>query len=162
MLDSSYFPNYGSSRRSTRLRRRFRFLRLCLNHMNCESLVLYARRFGLLLFAAAWLSYASAQYYGSGYPYGRSVPEPRRQLPNTARNIGGFGGNPYVNSSVPPTGLPIGMSHNYFGGGSTNTVARRSPTQKPFSNVQTWGPLITSHQAAQIEVARGLWGYGGF
>ncbi len=124
-----------------------------------NSLVSKAAQYFMLLAVLALLSQTYAQYYGVGNPYAQRAPEPRRQMPNTARNVGGFSGNPYRNSTVPPTGMPIGTSHNFFGGGTTRSVAHK-PAQKPFSNVHIPGPLMTSRQAAQIEVARGLWGWG--
>ena len=76
--------------------------------------------------------------------------------------VGGFTGNPYRQSSVRPTGLPLGggRSHSYFGGGGAagNPMAHRS-VQKPFSNVRQPRGLVTSREAARIEVARGLWRY---
>ena len=106
-------------------------------------------------------SIASAQY-GSPYPYPSSQP-PAQRLPNSALRVGGFTGNPYRNSTVRPTGLPLGgvRTHSYFGVGGQaggNPIAHRS-VQKPFANLSRPRPLITSREAARIEVARGLWRY---
>lgn len=99
---------------------------------------------------------ATAQYRSS-YPYSRP-PATSRQLPYTTRHVGGFTGNPYRKSQTAPTGLPVsGNLRSYYGGaGGGNPFAQRSVT-KPFSNLQRPQPLVTSRQAAQIEVARGLW-----
>ncbi len=106
-------------------------------------------------------SFAFAQY-GSPYPYPSSHPSARR-LPNSAHRVGGFTGNPYRTSTVRPTGLPLGgyRTNSYFGGGGQaggNPFAHRS-VQKPFANISRPRPLITSREAARIEVARGLWRY---
>lgn len=127
----------------------------------CRELTACWRRYlTALLVGLIGLSLASAQYYGGGYPYSRPAPTPSRQLPAPARNVGGFQGNPYRNSSIPPTGLPIGTTHSYFNSSSRASMAHK-PAPKPYSNVNIPGPLITSRQAAQIEVARGLW-QGGY
>lgn len=102
---------------------------------------------------------ASAQY-GGGYPY--SSPrqqQPRQRLPNSAQRVGGINGTHYRQSSVRPTGMPLNQ-RSYFGGGGGggNPMAHR-PKQKPFSNYRQPRPLITSQEAARIEVARGLWRY---
>lgn len=121
----------------------------------------FTRRLVFLAFGFTMLGLASAQYYG-GNPYVKPRPEPTRSMSRPAQNFGGFGGNPYARSSMPPTGMPIGSTHSYFGRGAPNPMASRAPKQKPFSNVGIPGPLVTSRQAAQIEVARGLWYGGGF
>ncbi|QDU54917.1 hypothetical protein [Aeoliella mucimassa] len=115
----------------------------------------------LVLGPLVCLGLASAQYYGGAYPYAKpTVPKAPTSLPRSAQTFNGFSGNPYARSTVPPTGMPIGTTHNYFGSGVGNPVASR-PQPKPFSSVKVPGPLVTSRQAAQIEVAKGLWdGYG--
>lgn len=103
---------------------------------------------------------ALAQYRGGApYPYQRQAP-PR--LPSSARHVGGFVGNPYRNDRVTPTGLPVGRNlQSYYGGGvrqsSGGNPFARQPIQKPFSNITPYRPLITSREAARIEVSRGLW-----
>ncbi len=101
---------------------------------------------------------ATAQYRSS-YPYSRP-PTTSRQLPYTTRHIGGFNGNPYRNDRTAPSGLPVSRSlRSYYGGASRgNPFAQRS-VAKPFSNLQRPQPLLTSREAARIEVARGLWGW---
>ncbi len=95
-----------------------------------------------------------------GYPYQRQ-PAPR--LPTSSGHVGGFIGNPYRNDRIAPTGLPIGHSiHAYYGGGSSlsggNPLVYR-PASKPFSNATPTRPLISSREAARIEVSRGLWSW---
>ncbi len=104
------------------------------------------------------LATVSAQYRSS-YPYARP-PAASRQLPSSARHVGGFTGNPYRASRTAPTGLPVsGNRHSYYGGtGGGNALGQRA-TAKPFSNLHRPQALVTSRQAAQIEVSRGLW-YG--
>ncbi len=96
---------------------------------------------------------ALAQYRSRApYPYQRR-PAPR--LPTSARHVGGFIGNPYRNDRVTPTGLPVGRNlQAYYGGGYP---FGHRPVQKPFPNVAPYRPLITSREAATIEVSRGLW-----
>ena len=104
------------------------------------------------------LATASAQYQSS-YPYSRSQTT-SRQLPNSARHIGSGGiiGNPYTNTRTAPSGLPVsGNRHSYYGGGSRGNSLGGHQVSKPFSNLQRPQPLITSREAARIEVARGLW-----
>lgn len=161
LLDSRSTANYGSAKHSLTLvvgaiDRLFVVVLTMFRELSA-----HVRRYAPALFLACLgLSLASAQYYGGGYPYSRPAPKPSRQLPAPARNVGGFQGNPYRNSSIPPTGLPIGTTHNYFNTGSRASMAHK-PVRKPYSNVNIPGPLITSRQAAQIEVARGLW-QGGY
>jgi len=113
--------------------------------------------FGLTLTLLGVLATASAQY-GSSYPYARP-PAARRQLPTTARHVGGFTGNPYRSSGVAPSGLPVGGNRSYYGGGGgRSSLGYRAPA-KPFSNLHRPKPLVTSRDAARIEVARGLWRY---
>ncbi len=105
-------------------------------------------------------SFAFAQY-GSPYSY-PSSRQPARRLPNSAHRVGGFSGNPYRTSTVRPTGLPLGgyRSNSYFGGGRAggNPIAYRSG-QKPMANISRPRPLVSSMEAARIEVGRGLWRY---
>ncbi|NOY43707.1 MAG: hypothetical protein GXP26_17960 [Planctomycetes bacterium] len=112
--------------------------------------------FGVLVFGV--LATATAQYRSS-YPYSRP-PTTSRQLPSTTRHVGGFTGNPYRNDRTAPSGLPVSKSlRSYYGGtGGGNPYAQRS-VSKPFSNLQRQRPLVTSREAARIEVARGLWGW---
>jgi len=100
------------------------------------------------------LAIAQAQY-GTPYPYSQQRM-PQTQLPSSARHVGGLTGNPFQNNRVRPTGLPVGSAHNFFGTGAGNPMAHQ-PTRKPFSNVTPYSPLITSQEAARLEVARGLW-----
>ena len=104
------------------------------------------------------LATASGQYQ-SGYPYARQQPAPRRVT--NAELIGGFGSNPYKNNRTPPTGLPVsGNRHSYFGGGSPGGSLGYSKP-KPFSNLKTAQPLVTSRDVARAEIFNGLgWGYG--
>lgn len=109
----------------------------------------------------AILGLASAQY-PAGYPnpYAPQMA-PTPQLPRPAQRIGGFSGNPFANSGVPPTGLPLGTRSSSVAAPrfSTGSPMAHRPTQKPFSNVSMPGPLVSSRDAARIEVARGLWWY---
>lgn len=114
----------------------------------------------LCTLAVGRLPIAFAQYRSRDpYPYQRA---PTPSLPTSARHVGGFIGNPYRNDRVTPTGLPIGRSlQAYYGGGfwqssGGNPFGHRS-VQKPFSYVIPPRPLITSREAATIEVSRGLW-----
>jgi len=108
------------------------------------------------------LSIALAQYeYRSGTSYSpQRQPTPR--LPTSARHVGGFIGNLYRNDRIAPTGLPVGRTlHTYYGGGirqygGGNPFGHRS-VSKPFSNITPTRPLITSRDAARIEISRGLW-----
>lgn len=102
---------------------------------------------------------ATAQYQSrTAYPY------PLRstiKLPSSARHVGGFTGNPYRNDRVAPTGLPLGRNLQAYYGGTRQPV-RGNPltyrsTYKPFSNITPNPPLITSRDAARIEISRGLW-----
>lgn len=105
------------------------------------------------------LETALAQYQSS-YPYAPR-PSPTPQLPKRSQHFGGLIGNPYRNDGIPPSGLPIGRNLNsYYGGVSsigTGNPFVQQHAAKPFSNLHRPQPLITSRQAAQIEVARGLW-----
>ena len=104
------------------------------------------------------LASASAQY-GGNYPYSRPST-PSRQLPNTARHVGGYFGNPYTNTRSAPTGLPVsGNRHSYFGTTGGRSAFGNQAVAKPFSNLHRPQPLITSREAARLEVARGLWRY---
>ena len=129
--------------------------------MHRDNVISRTAMLPLLGLAIGFAGISFAQY-GSPYPYS-SGGSPAQRLPNSAQRVGGFVGNPYRNSGVAPTGLPLGgvRTHSYFGaGGQTggNPVAHRS-VQKPFSNISRPRPLISSHEAARIEVARGLWRY---
>lgn len=84
-----------------------------------------------------------------------------KQLPRSARHVGGFIGNPYRNDRVAPTGLPVGRSlQAYYGTTRQSTRGNplvHRPIYKPFSNITPNPPLITSRDAARIEISRGLW-----
>ena len=110
---------------------------------------------GLAVVVSGVLTIASAQY-SSHYPYSRQ-PKARTQLPSTAQHIGGFTGNPYRSSGMPPTGLPVSSKrHSYYGGVSSGgSLGYRAPKKQVYS----YNPLITSREAGRIEVARGLWNY---
>ena len=121
------------------------------SEMLCSTLTGLAIVFGVL-------TTVSAQYHSS-YPYSRAQPS-RTQLPNTARHIGGFTGNPYRTSTAAPTGLPVSRNINsYYGGVSgNNSLGYKAPT-KPFANLHRPQPLVSGVDAARIEIARGLWRY---
>jgi len=63
---------------------------------------------------------------------------------------------------VAPSGLPIRRNlQSYYAGGVRQSAGGNPfgyrPVQKPFSNLGRSRPLITSREAARIEVSRGLW-----
>lgn len=123
---------------------------------SCSSGLLCYALFGLAALIIVGLTNASAQYQSS-YPYSRSPAAPR-QRSYSAMGVGGFNGNPYKTSRVASTGLPVsGHRHSYYGGGSSRgSLGYHAPT-KPFANLHRPQPLISSREAARIEVARGLW-----
>lgn len=113
--------------------------------------------FGSAVVILGLLTTAYAQYQSS-YPYSRPST-PSRQLPSSARHVGGFNSNPYTRSRTAPTGLPVsGNRHSYYGGTGGSAFGHQT-VSKPFSNLSRPQPLVTSRQAAQMEVARGLWHY---
>ena len=129
--------------------------------MNRDTFISFTAmlQIGALIIGIASIAFAQ---YGSPYPY-RSSPQPVRRLPNSALHVGGFTGNPYRTSTVRPTGLPLGggRTNSYFGAGGQagrNPIAHQSG-QKPFTNISRPRPLVTSREAARIEVGRGLWRY---
>ncbi|NOY43800.1 MAG: hypothetical protein GXP26_18430 [Planctomycetes bacterium] len=103
---------------------------------------------------------ASAQYQsGDSYVYPR---EPAPRLPRSARHVGGLFGSPYRNDRVVASGLPVGRNlQTYYGGALRQSAGSNPfgyrPIQKPFSNITRYRPLLTSREAARIEVSRGLW-----
>jgi hypothetical protein len=84
----------------------------------------------------------------------------QRQM--SSSQVGGFR-NPYGNRAAASTGLPAaGMRQSI--GGQANPMAGRPTVQKPFSSPhyqQSIRPLVTSEDAARIEIMRGLnpWGW---
>ena len=129
--------------------------------MHCDAFVSRRATTLIAVVALGVVSLAAAQYQSS-YPYSSGGRSPAPRLPNSAQRVGGFTGNPYRQSQVAGTGLPLGgaRTHSYFGNtGRGGSPVARQPVQKPFSNIQRPRPLITSQEAGRIEVARGLWRY---
>ena len=110
----------------------------------------------VVVFFGAWTT-SLAQY--ASYPYSRPAGG-RSQLPNNARNIGGFTGNPYRSTGVRPTGLPVsGNVHSYYGSArGAGSLGYRAPA-KPFSNMRQPQPLVSGVDAARVEIMRGLWAW---
>lgn len=99
---------------------------------------------------------APAQY--GGYSYGNPAAPPRPPAPPRPNLAGGtFWLNPYANGTArPPSTQPLANSSSYFGGVGAGNPMGASPAQKPFANHRRPAPLMTSREAARVEVYQGM------
>lgn len=93
-----------------------------------------------------------AQYYPGGYT---PPAAPAYRGPNLAGGASTYSVNPWAASKVNKApSYPIGTSRGYYGGVPTPGL----PTQpKPFTGMYAPRPLVSSMDAARINVMSGLW-----
>ena len=92
----------------------------------------------------------------------RRMNRQRLETQMASPQVGGFR-NPYRGQGRASSGLPAASMRQTIGG-QANPIASRPTVQKPFSSPhykQSIRPLVTSEEAARVEVLRGLspWGW---
>ena len=112
----------------------------------------------LAAFVCGLFGPAHAQYPGTYSYYANPQPVAPRG-PNLAGGLSTYGRNPLYSQQSRPTGMVTSTNYGMRAPTRTNPFVHQ-PAQKPFSNLQKPRPLVSSMDAARIEVARGLWGGG--